>query len=69
MVDSDTSYPTIMIRVVNETHGLKKRNEIRKHLDSGATLYHTEFRKFEDGTDGLFLVFDSSPTSKIGEEE
>ena len=60
---------TIMIRVVNQTQGLKKRAEIKKLLDSGANLVHVDFRKFNDGTDGLFLVFDSSKQSTKGESD
>ena len=64
---NDTSYKTIMVRVVNETHGLKKRNEILQVLENGLKLYHVGFRKFNDGTDGLFLLFDSYPSSNGSE--
>ena len=67
-MSSDTSCQTIMIRVVNQTHGLEKRAEILERLKNGCRLFHADFRKFNDGTDGLFLVFDSSSTTKIGDE-
>ena len=57
------SCQTIMVKVVDQAQGEKKRNEILEALANGCILNHAAFRKFNDGTDGLFLVFSKSANS------
>ena len=57
------SCQTIMVKVVDQAQGEKKRNEVLEALANGCTLSHAAFRHFNDDTCGLFLVFSKPANS------
>ena len=54
----------IMIQVINEEYGQRKRSELLETILSEPILHHVALKQFNDGTERLILCLKTDPKTK-----